>query len=383
MKISMATPTQNLSRTLFVLPTCFLCLVSCGKKPAPAAGGPPNPMDAVQSVEVMPVSVMKLQETVGLVGSIAANESAELRSEIPGTITTISFEEGRPLRKGEPLITLDTRELKAQLEETRASFQLADENMRRNQALLADEAVSKLEVDAAVAEHARLRAAMDLLEVRLTKSTITAPFDGIAGARSFSVGDYVTSQSVITTLDDLSRLKLEMQVPERYLPNLKPGASFSLRAATSSPEQEVTGEVYFVSPRIDENTRSTLVKGYVSNPPEHLKPGMFANITLVLRTVEEALVVPETAILSSPRGTVLVMPQVKDGVTVAEFVPVKTGIRVPGYVQVTPVGPPVKAGDSIVSAGVGGLILFPGVKLNPVEPVVKPGMPEDTDRVLK
>ena len=77
------------------------------------------------------------------------------------------------------------------------------------------------------------------------------------------------------------------------------------------------------------------------------------------------------------------MPKEKDGATVAEFVPVKTGLRVPGYVQVTPVGPPVKAGDKIVSSGVGGLILFPGVKLKPVEPVVKPGMPEATDRKLE
>jgi membrane fusion protein (multidrug efflux system) len=109
---------------------------------------------------------------------------------------------------------------------------------------------------------------------------------------------------------------------------------------------------------------------------------MFANITLVLRTVEDALVVPETAILSTPRGTVLVMPKEKDGATVAEFVPVKTGIRIPGYVQVTPVGPPVKAGDKIVSAGVGGLILFPGMKLKPVDPVVTPEKPTETDRDL-
>ena len=136
-------------------------------------------------------------------------------------------------------------------------------------------------------------------------------------------------------------MKVEMQVPERYLPNLKPGGTFTLRAATSQAGEEVTGEVYFVSPRIDEQTRSTLVKGYVSNPPPFLKPGMFANITLVLRTVENALVVPETAILSTPRGTVLIKPAEKDGAIVAEFVPVKTGLRIPGYVQITPVGPPI------------------------------------------
>lgn len=373
------------AHSLLAVACSAVLLASCQKK-AGAGGGPPggmNPMDRVQPVEVMKIQTMPLSETVGLVGTIAANESAALRPEIAGTIIAIRFEEGAVVKQGNPLVQLDTRELEAQLAEMTASFQLAEQNLTRNRKLLADTAISQLEVDAAIAEHARLQAAIDLLNVRIAKSTITAPFDGIAGGRTVSVGDYVTPQSVITTVDDLTRLKVEMQVPERYLPNLKPGGTFTLRAATSTEGEAVTGEVYFVSPRIDESTRSTLVKGYVQNPPSYLKPGMFANITLVLRTVADALVVPETALLSSPRGTALVMPKEKDGVTVAEFVPVKPGIRIPGFVQVSPVGPPVKPGDTIVSAGVGGLILFPGMKLKPVDPVVKPEMPEKTDRKLK
>ncbi len=367
-----------------VLCLSVFCLTACGKKEkAGPAGGPPNPMDREQPVEVMEVSLKTLRETVGLVGSIAANESAELRPEIPGVIESIHFEEGQTVKKGDVLVKLDTRELEAQLAETRAGFVLAGRNLDRNRLLLEDAAVSRLEVDAATAEYDRLKAAIDLLEVRLAKSSIIAPFDGIAGGRTLSVGDYVSPQSLITTVDDLGRLKVEMEVPERYLPNLQPGTSFTLRAATSAPGEQVTGEVYFVSPRIDESTRATLVKGYVNDPPPYLKPGMFANVTLVLRTIEDALVVPETAILSTPRGTVLVMPQEKDGGFTAAFTPVKTGMRVPGYVQIEPAGPPVKAGDKIVSAGVGGLILFPGMKLKPVDPVVTPGIPEQTDRRLE
>ena len=339
-------------------------------------------MDKVQAVEVMPVTVMKMSETVGLIGSIAANESAELRSELPGTIKSIGFEEGAVVKKGDLLVSLDTRELEAQLAESHAGFTLAEQNLSRSKSLLEDQAVSRVEVDSAIAAHAKLKAEIDLLNVKIAKSSITAPFDGIAGARSLSVGDYVTSQSIITTVDDLTRLKVEMQVPERYLPNLKPGGTFSLRAATSAVGENAEGTVYFVSPRIDETTRSTLVKGYVSKAPPFMKPGMFANITLILRTVEDALAVPETSILNTPRGTVLITPVDKDGTTIAAFVPVKTGLRTPGYVQITPVGPPIKPGDKIVSSGVGGLILFPGVKLKPVDPVIKPGPPPATDRKL-
>lgn len=340
-------------------------------------------MDRVQPVEVMKIETRTLEETVGLVGSIAANESADIRAEIPGVITEIHFEEGKAMKRGDVLLRIDTRELEAQLAEAAASFRLAEQNLARNRSLLADAAVSAVEVDAAAAEHDRLRALMDQLETRIAKSTLKAPFDGVAGARSVSVGDFVTSQDVITTLDDLSRLKVEMEVPERYLPSLQPGSPFTLRAATTAAGGEERGEVYFVSQRIDASTRSTLVKGYLVDPPAHIRPGMFANIKLVIQKVENALVVPETSLLSSPRGTALVMPREKDGVLVAEFVPVRAGIRIPGWVQVSPVGPPVKAGDTIVSAGVGGLILFPGMKLQPVDPVVKPEMPTETDRKLK
>lgn len=357
--------------------TSAVIISSCGKKDDAAAAGPP---EKVQSVEVMKIDTMTLRKKVGLVGSIAANESAELRAEIPGVITAIEFEEGSKVSKGDVLARLDVRELNAQIAETRAQFELAKSKLDRNRKLLSDQAVSQLEFDAAQAEFTRLKAALQVLDVRIKKSTIIAPFDGVAGSRTVSVGDYVSSSTVITTIDDLSRVKVEMDVPERYLTYLQKDTTFDLRTATL--EKPVTGKVYFVSSSIDPTTRATLVKGYVENPPASMRPGMFANINLILETVENALVVPETAVLNSAKGSVLIMPKEKDGVTVATFVPVKLGLRIPGYVQVSPVGPPVKKGDTIVSSGVGGLILYPGLKLKPVEPVVKPGMPEATDRNL-
>lgn len=363
--------------TAMVLPIGFS---SCGKKDQAARAG--NPMDIPQAVEVMPITVMTLRETTGLVGTIAANESAELRAEYPGTVEEIRFEEGSIVKKGQVLVKLDTREIQAQLDESRANLALATRTLDRNNRLLKDQAVSEQEVDTAVAVHARLKAMADRLEVQLAKSSITAPFDGIAGARSISVGDYVSPQVAITTVDDLSRLKVEMQVPERYLPLLQQGSSFQLRVASSSQGQETRGEVYFVSPRIDEQTRSAMIKGLVAEPPAFLKPGMFANVTLILREVQDAMVVPETAVLSTPKGTVLIKPAGKPDEMVATFVPVRIGIRVPGWVQVSPVGPPVQPGDRIVSSGVGGLILFPGRKIKPVEPMVKPESPQRTDRNL-
>lgn len=358
-------------------------LASCGKDNdgKSGKGGAPNPADRVQPVEVMQVATRALKETVGLVGTIAANESAELRPEIPGVVTAVEFQEGARLKKGDVLVRLDSRELNAQIGETRAQLELAASKLARNEKLLGEQAVSKAEYDATKADHSRLQAALLVLTVRQSKTVIRAPFAGIAGARSVSVGDYVGTNSVITTVDDLSRIKVEMDVPERYLPYLKKGSRFTLTAAALG--KSVQGEVYFVSSNIDPDTRATPVKGYVSDPPPLLKPGMFANIQLVLREEKNALVVPETAVMNSPKGSVLVMPKEKDGALVAAFVPVRKGLREPGWVQVIPVGPPVKEGDRIVSSGVGGIILYPGLKLKPVAPVVTPGAPKQTDRTLE
>jgi len=371
-------------RAHLLLTSLVIGLASCsgksGKSGASKEAAPPAMQP--QSVEVMTVEKMTLRDTINLTGTIAANESAELRAELAGTLTEILFEEGAPVKKGQPIARIDTRELEAQLAETKANFALAEKTLQRNQELLESGATSQLETDGAEAEHQRLQAAISLLEVRLAKSVIIAPFDGIAGARDLSVGDYVTPQSVITSIQDLSRLKVEIDVPERQLPKLRKGTTFTLSTAASGADAEIAGEVYFVPPVIDSATRSVRVKGYVTNPPEFVKPGMFANVTLVLAVVEDALVVPETAVLGTARGTVIIVPEEKDGGLFAAFVPVKTGLRIPGYVQITPVGPPVKAGDRFVSSGVGGLILFPGVPLKPVDPQVKPGIPADTDRKL-
>jgi membrane fusion protein (multidrug efflux system) len=357
-------------------------LAACGGRSG--GDGAAAPPERVQPVEVMPIERITLQETVNLVGTIAANESAALRAEIPGTIVEITFNEGQTVSHGDTLMRLDTRELEAQLAETRASYELAERTLERTRSLAVENAVSRLELDTATAEHARLRAAIDLLEVRIEKSTITAPFDGFSGARVHSIGDFITPESVVTTIDDLSRLKVEMDVPERYLPLLQPGATFRMSTATAGRDEQVSGEVYFVSPRIDAQTRSTQVKGYVVDPPPYLKPGMFAGVTLILRTVEDALAVPETAILNTPRGTVLITPETdEDGNTVAAYLPVKTGIRTADRVEVIAVGPPVEAGRMIVSAGVGGLILFPGARIEPVEAITQPGPQPITDRRLE
>lgn len=335
----------------------------CGKKTAaarPAASAAPQP------VEVINISRRDLVESLSLVGSLAANETAQLRAEISGQVRAVQFQEGETVTKDQVLVKIDDAELRAQLAQAEASFHLAELNLKRSENLTEARSMSQAEADRVRSEHASAQAALSLLRVRVAKTEIKAPFDGIVGARTISPGDYITAATVITTLDDLSRLKIDFQVPERFSSKVKSGTTFTVRAQTPLGEGRATGEVYFISSVIDRSTRSSQVKGYVRENPAGFRPGMFAGIELVLDVRRGVLAVPEGAILTSSAGPQLIIVREQGGEKVAEFVPVLLGLREKGLVEVTPVAPAVLTElNSVVASGVGALVLYPGIKLEP------------------
>ena len=161
-------------------------------------------------------------------------------------------------------------------------------------------------------------------------ATVRAPFDGIIGARLVSPGQYVTRGTPLAWVVDLDPMKAEFQVPERYLKELRPGQPAEVRV-DAYPDERFTGEVTFVDPQIDETTRTVLVKAALPNPDDKLRRGMFANLHVILRVRERAVVIPETALLLQGDATsVYVIEQDK-----AQPRPVTTGTRLPGLVEIT------------------------------------------------
>lgn len=349
--------------------TAVLLLPACGKKHAagspPGAGGPGSGGIQKQPVEVTAASRRDLIDTLTIVGSLAANESAEIRPEISGLVREILFTEGQPVKKGEVLVRIDDAELRAQLAQVQARFELARLNVARSENLSETNTIPQSETDRARSEFASAKAELALLQTRLEKTQIKAPFDGIVGARVVSPGDYVTASTVITTLDDLSRLKVDFQVPERFLSKVAVGTSFTLRSRALEGSEEAKGEVYFVSSVIDRNTRSSEVKGFLDKPSARLKPGMFGNIELVLDVRRGALTVPEGAIRTVPSGSEVIAVRDAGADKVADFVPVQLGMRAKGLVEVTALKGELTEGTSVVAAGVGALIIFPNAKLEP------------------
>ncbi|MDI1335728.1 MAG: efflux RND transporter periplasmic adaptor subunit [Lacunisphaera sp.] len=338
----------------------------CGKK---STAGPVAATASKQPVEVVNLTRRDLAETLGIVGSLAANESATIRPEITGLVRAIGFDEGQQVKRGQLLAKIDDAELRAQVTQSEARFELAKLNLQRAENLQQTQANTKADMDRAHSEFATAQADLELLKVRLDRTEIKAPFDGIVGSRTLSPGDYVNTLSVVTTIDDLSRMKIEFQVPERFFSKVVPGTKFivSARSAgnTGKSDLKIPGEVYFVSSSIERATRSSQVKGYLTGAPESLKPGMFANVELVLSVKQGALTVPEGAILTTPRGTQIIAVRDEKGEKVADFVAVNVGLRSKGLVEIQPVNGRLDDQQAVVASGVGALILFPGAKLEP------------------
>jgi membrane fusion protein (multidrug efflux system) len=323
-------------------------LASCKK-----GGGPPK--DAPVPVELVAVESGPLLETLRATGTLDAEESVDLKPEVEGEITSIQLTEGANVKKGELLLQIDESKQQATVAEAEADFRLGDENRRRADMLLTDGTISQQEHDQVHSAFRRAEATLNLARKRLTEYTLNAPFDGTLGRRNVSVGQYVSPQTILVSIYALDRMKLDFSVPERYSARVKPGQTLSLTVAAHGDEK-FAGEIYLVEPKVDVETRTVQIRAHVPNADHRLKPGMFANVTLSVGTKDSALTLPEDCIFPHTGGFAVY----RDAGGVAELVPVETGLRVPGRVEILS---GLKAGDLVARSG--NLRLSPGRKLLP------------------
>ena len=321
------------------------CLLAtgCGKKAAAggAGGGPPPTQVVVFEAKVQPVA-----ETLSLVGNVAANERVEIYAEADGVVQDILFEEGQRVKKGQLIIRLDETKLAAALAETEANFKLSEANFERAKELYREKLVSHQEYDQAAATFAVNRATIDLRRRQLQDARIYAPFSGVTGARNVSPGAVVSvfSRTPLTSLVDLDPVKVEVNVPERFLGQLKIGQTLELNVAAFLG-RTFKGEVFFITPTVDPATRTALVKARVPNPTLELKPGMFASLELTLQIRAQAVVIPETALVAN--GDRLSIYTV-DAEQKAQLKPVTIGVRMAGLVEVTS---GLKGGERVIVEG--------------------------------
>lgn len=331
--------------------------LACGLEDVESAGSQGPPPAVVETVLIEPEDVRDLLEFVGQLDSAY---SVILKPEISGVVASISFEEGTPVKKGEPLVRLRDAEQRARVREAEATLSLTRNQYDRARSLAKQRAESTAGLERARAEFEIAGARLDLAKIQLARTIIPAPFDGVVGARMVSPGERVSpgsdrgesggdggggggGPSGLVRVDSLDEMELIFTLPETVMAIARKGVKVELRVSPF-PDETFGGTVYFVDPRIDAVSRRVLVKARVPNPEHKLRPGLFATLQVEISTREGALMVPEDAIVYGRDG-VFVWRVVDNQ---ASQVPVELGIRQPGRVELRA---GVKAGDRVVSAG--------------------------------
>ncbi len=310
-----------------------------GARPGGAGGRPSGPV----SVDVRPAVIDTVIDAITATGQIESLQSIDLRPDVDGRLVEIYVREGARVEQGAPLFKVDDAELKAQVARAEADRDLAEQALARTQQLLAEKAAAQADVERAEASARSTRAGLALLAVRLDRTVVRAPWTGVAGARFVSLGDYVTQNTRLISLQTVNPQRASFQVPERYAERLKVGQTVSLRVAALQG-RDFIGRVDFVDPRVQLPARTITVKAVVPNPAQLLQAGMFIEARLETTRRVAAIVVPEEGILQLPAGNFV---WVVTGDT-PERRKVELGVRKPGSVEVLS---GVAAGDLIVVGG--------------------------------
>lgn len=298
-------------------------------------------------------------DNLALSGSIEANEQIEIRSEVPGVVESINFSEGATVAKGQVLFKVNDIELRAQLAKAKTAQALASENERRAKLLLEKQAISQEEYDIASADFQSARAESQLIGAQLAKTTVRAPFSGKIGLRYISKGTYVTPTTVIANLVNTQQLKITFSIPEKYAPLMKTGAQLTF--TTSESRDKHFAKVYAIEPGVEVATRTLKMRAITENPDGKLLPGTFANVSLPLDKINDALLVPTEALIPIQGGKKIFVA--KDGK--AKEVVVETGARTDRNVLITS---GLRAGDTVLTSGVMSLKEGSPVKVKIAQP---------------
>jgi membrane fusion protein (multidrug efflux system) len=348
---------RNMKLAALIAPAVvFVILTGCsnedGRKRHPDAERPLG-----VPVETVEVKRQTLEEVIDSIGSLEALEEVEIRPEIAGIIQAIHFQEGQPVKERELLFTLDDAELRQRLRACQAALEGTEVEMRntrriyqRRQELFEEKVIARetrdearTEFEAARARVERLKAEIREIKEQLQETRIRSPINGRAGERRVDRGDFVAAGDLLVSIVRIDQLKATFTIPERFMRRIQTGQSIELQTA-SHPDRSFSGRVYFLSPRIREDTRQQLVKAMVDNAGGELLPGAFVTVELIVGQRPDTLVVPEEALVATRRGYGVFL--VRDSKAVWQ--PVAIGLRKPGRVEIRE---GLQAGEIVIRNG--------------------------------
>jgi membrane fusion protein (multidrug efflux system) len=316
-----------------------------GSSPAasgvPARGGP-------TAVEVGQARHMRIVDAAEAVGTVQSRREVVLRPEVSGRVMRVAFADGQRIAQGQLMVQLDDTLQRAQLQQAQAQAAIARTQQQRNQDLLKQGFVTQNAVDQSTAALEVAQAQVALAEAQLARLRVVAPFAGRAGIRQVQVGDYVKDGVELVTLTDAAEVWVDYRLPERYMARVRTGLPVSI-TLDSLPGRSFEGRVHAIESRVDADGRALLVRARLENRDGLLRSGLFARTSTTFGVREQALVVPEEAVV--PDGGQQYVWRIADAEKgpVAERVVAVPGLRLNGQVEL--VGASLQPGDRVVTAG--------------------------------
>ncbi|MFY0255476.1 efflux RND transporter periplasmic adaptor subunit [Chitinophaga sp. 30R24] len=303
------------------------------KTPVPAAAIPGIPVDAIV------LKAQHLTDQMEISGTLAAVQEVNIMSELSRKVTAVYAVEGKQVSAGSLLFTLDDADLQAQLDQYRQQEKLAKINEERLRDLIQNQAAIQQDYDQALTTLRVLQAQIRQLQVNIAKTRIVAPFGGRIGLVNIHPGALVTPGQTLTTLEDKSRVKIDFYIPEKYSSSFRSGAPISFHVESNNKTYE--GVIIAEESKLNNDTRTLLLRAISNNAGGELLPGQSARISLHLNEVNDALMAPSQVLIPSSEGySVFVARNGK-----AEVVPVKTGERNANTIHITD---GLQAGDTLI-----------------------------------
>jgi membrane fusion protein, multidrug efflux system len=338
---------------VFVKYSQISMLMNMGKEMAKA--GPPP-----ETVSTAPSEKQQWEGTLTAVGSITAAKGVVVANDAPGIVSRILFESGAVVRQGQTLVELDTAVERAQLASSRARMDLAVINADRSRALVKSAAIAQSQADTDESQLKTTTTDSSALQAQIDRKIVRAPFTGRLGIREVNLGQYLNSGTRITVLEAIDTVYVDFTLPQQRLADITIGQPVRVTIeGASGPPQE--GKVTAVDPEVDSLTRTIKVRAAVPNKGETLRPGMFANVTVVLPQRGDVVAIPATALIHASYGdSVFVVEDKKDEtgtvasgadgkpVKIARQQFVRTGPSRGDYIAIAD---GVTAGQDVVSAG--------------------------------
>ena len=331
---------KNTYINLLFLILSILFFIECGKEKKKEdlskKADPPAIVDVIVAQNQAISSVTEAN------GSVLANEFVELHPEVSGRIIYLNIPEGTTVTKGTILARINDSDLQAQLNKIKVQIELSQKTEQRLTKLLSINGIGQAEYDVALNEVNSLNADLEYTKVLIDKTILRAPFSGVIGLRQVSQGAYITPATILATMQQVNKLKVDFTVPEEYSGVIRKGSIVEV-AVEGQNNSRCKAVVIAREPQINQTTRNLLIRAILSNCTAN--PGTFAKVYFSSGSARSSITIPTNAIIPDDKNKKIVV--IKGGKAAYAFI--ETGVRKEGFVEITK---GISVGDTIVVDGV-------------------------------